>query len=122
MTKEQLGKVRVFNSCDFAGEGNVYIAYHGAEARRCYVAGWRVYRVGYRLEEKEWGDSPKLFMPWHDKNEALAKAKAWASAEFGIEEWAKAPFGVWMDARVLKQRMAELKRKLKELESTEAGA
>jgi hypothetical protein len=42
------------------------------------------------------------------KDAALEAAKAWASEKYGIKEWARTPYGSWMDAGFVKRRMAEL--------------
>lgn len=42
------------------------------------------------------------------KQRALDAIKQWASDKYGVQEWARTPYGSWMDAGFVKKRMAEL--------------
>lgn len=41
-------------------------------------------------------------------------AKQWAGESYCITEWARTPFGSWMDAAFVAYRLAELKAQIKE--------
>jgi hypothetical protein len=116
---EQLREIRVFNDYEFAGHGNVYISYVAADrGRGGHGAKWKVHRAGFRTDPKapwyEYGD--KAFNVWggRARAEVLAEAQAWAGAKYGIKEWARTPFGSYMDAAFVTRRMAELKALIKQ--------
>lgn len=116
--KDKLGEVKVHNAHNFAGHGNVYIAYSPNEYGRIMrPARWQVVRPGFKTDpDGHWMNyGHKTFLlvnageTHKEKKEiALEEAKAWASERYGITEWAKTPFGDWMDADFVKARLKEL--------------
>lgn len=119
---EQLREVGICNPHNFAGHGNVYIDYHPNDyGRGGRGARWVVARPGFKAyAEAPWYDyGCKTFLVSgsgsHTENKArkLEEAKQWASEKYGIKEWAKTPFGTWMDANFVKTRLAELKESIK---------
>jgi len=117
--------VRVFNDWDFAGRGNVFLSYSPTESRSCRCACWKVYRPGYQTDpESAWYDGGwKSFTVCgkRDKLLQLEVAKQWAGERYKIEAWAKSSFGAWMDAELVKQRLAEFREQLKSLEQKEGS-
>ena len=120
---EQYKTLGIHNPHNFAGHGNVFIDYTpNARGRMSRVANWRVYRPGFKTDpDAHWMDNGnKRFSVWgrgtHSevKAQKLQEAKDWASAKYGIKEWAKTPFGSWMDAEFVKARIAELDALIKE--------
>lgn len=114
---EQLRTIRIFNAHDFAGYGNVYISYcPQLLGRGGRSAHWGVYRAGYQTDRNApWYDyGNKVFTVWgrQDKAAKLEEAKAWASKKYKIKEWAKTPFGDYMDAKVVAARLNVLERAL----------
>lgn len=116
---EQLSGIRVFNPYEFAGD-DAYLEYFPNDnSRGGRSARWCVYRKGDAPES--WRSSAvKEFVIWgagthaEVKAQKLEEAKAWASERYGIKEWARTPFGTWMDAEFVKRRIAELKEQLKD--------
>lgn len=116
---EAYREIGVYNPHSFAGHGNVFIHYSPNEVGRISrPAVWRVYRVGFKTDPGAfWMDNgSKAFQLYrYDGTHAerkiacLEEAKTWASERYGITEWARTPFGSWMDAAFVKERMLELK-------------
>lgn len=112
---EQLRSLGVFNSYEFAGQtGQVWIEYYPAESGRAARYGrYVVHRRGYKTDPKaHWLDYGNKTFPSasrEEKPERLKEAVAWASARYHIKEWARTPFGGWMDAEFVQRRIAELK-------------
>jgi hypothetical protein len=111
---EQLRSVGIVNPWQFAGRGNVYIDYTPANnGRGGRSARWQVTRPGFRTDPNGawYNNGHKTFWVYSraDKEPKLFEAKAWASERYGIKEWARTPFGSWMDAEFVKKRLAELK-------------
>jgi hypothetical protein len=118
---EQFRTVGVFNAWEFAGKGNVYIEYFAGESGRgCRCARFQVVRPGYKTDpDAHWQDNYcKTVTCWgrSDKERALAEIKAWASHRYDIKEWARTPYGSWMDAKFVESRIAELKAQVKKVE------
>jgi hypothetical protein len=115
--KEQLQRIKVYNSWEFAGKGNVFISYTPTEPRSVRCAGWKVYRPGYRTDPQaaryDGGCKTFTVSGKEDKPLKLEVAKKWAGERYGIKEWVKSPYGDWMDAEYVKRRLAELKEQLK---------
>lgn len=112
---EQLRSLGVFNSYEFAGQtGQVWIEYYPAESGRAARYGrYVVHRRGYKTDPKaHWLDHGDKTFPSCSKGERPERFKAamaWASNRYGIKEWARTPFGGWMDAEFVQRRIAELK-------------
>jgi hypothetical protein len=115
---DQLATVGIHNAHNFAGKGNVFIAYQPYDSIRRLVSGWKIARPGFQIdpETARYDHGCKTFVVFGraDKDEKFEEAKAWASAKYGIKEWARTPFGSWMDAEFVKRRLAELKRMVAE--------
>lgn len=119
---DQLRTIRIFNAHNFAGNGNVYISYTPrGDGRSMHSPEWGIYRPGYQTDPgAPWYDygNKKFLLFTHGathaerKAAALALAKGWASQKYGITNWAKTPFGDWMEAEFVKNRTAALKRLL----------
>lgn len=120
---EQLRSVRIFNAHEFAGKGNVFISYSPAiTGRGSRSAHYVVSRPGYVTDPNaHWQDyGHKTFTCWRgvDRPAAFEEAKTWAGARYKITEWARTPFGSWMSASFVKQRLAELLEIVKTKETT----
>lgn len=114
---DKLRTFHIVNSHDFGGHGTVFIYYKAADTGRgCIPAWWAVHRVGYKTDPNAawyaYGNKTFSLVGGESHKERKAKtlevAKAWASEKYGIKEWAKDPFGNWMDAEFVKTRLAEL--------------
>lgn len=112
---ESFATVRVHNGRQYA-DSNVVISYLPATERS---ARWMVSKGDERTDlEAGWSHGwRKTFIVSgrHQKPGRLEQAKTWASERYGITEWAKTPYGDWMDAGFVAQRTAELKAAVKEL-------
>jgi hypothetical protein len=119
VNKDKLREKGVYNPYELAGHGNVYIFYSPNEyGRGGRGARWVVDRPGFKVETNAfWRDNGRKTFPVfgaagtshkEQKDNALKIAKEWAGAKYGITEWAKTPFGSWMDANVLKARLEEI--------------
>jgi hypothetical protein len=116
-TKAMCRAVRIFNEHNYSQE-NVYIFYRAGENGRITIsAAW-----GIRDPRKSLSDR------WHDYNckyfttngvksrpAILAKALAWVTERYGIIQFAKTPFGSWMEKSFVEKRNAEI---LAEFEKT----
>jgi hypothetical protein len=108
--------IGIINDYDFAGHGNVYICRVTGGNRFISISSWQVVRPGYITKPRGNAfDAHQSFTIYGrgDNIPALERAKEWASKRYGIKEWAKTPFGSWVDADFVKKRTAELKEKLK---------
>lgn len=116
---ESIRYIGVFNAHGFAGHGNPFITYcpstTGLGSR---YAQWAVIRPGYKTDpDGHWMDYGNKVFPvacTAAKELQLDAAKEWAAARYGIKEWAKTPYGSWMDAGFVKRRVSELKQQLKQ--------
>lgn len=106
-------KIHIINAYDFA-KGKPFITYQ-AYQQWSHTNGWNV----------SWAENGR----WRSQNfntfsrtraEALELAKAWATSQFGIEEWAQTPYRSWMDAEFVKARTKELKQALADAEGVTA--
>src|SRR5579859_7779389 len=117
---DQLNALGMHNAWEFAGHGNVFISFTPTDSGRGgRSAHYSVIRPGYKTdpEKSHWRDNGnKTETVGFDKDKAqvLAELKAWAGQRYKISEWARTPFGTWMDAKFVEKRMAELTAKLKE--------
>lgn len=102
---ESWRSLQIITAWDFAEQGEVFIEYQNGD--------WLVMRPGYQtFPEAPWyhyGNKAFKVLNRHDKQAQLDKAKAWAFTKYGITEWARTPYGSWMEAEFVKQRTAELK-------------
>jgi hypothetical protein len=121
---ETLRSLRIFNEWDYA-KGEVFISYTpNGDYRSMQVPEWKVTKGEEKTDDSErspwynYGRKTFVVMGREDKAPKLEEAKAYASAKYGIKEWAKTPYGSWMEAEFVKRRNAELKKRLKELIST----
>jgi hypothetical protein len=115
MTKKDLTAAGIHNAHDFA-DGRVFIDYRPAESGGMYEsARWQVVWAGHKTDLKaHWRDyGCKTFDVYRrdEKEPRLFFAKKWASEEYGITKWERTPFGSWMDAGFVAQRLAQLKEK-----------
>jgi hypothetical protein len=119
---DSFASVGIHNGWLYA-KGNVAISYTPAQGSGAWreAAKWQVDRGTYRTD-----DAPRDRQHWRNGgrktftvgNEAakapqLEAAKTWASERYGIKEWAKTPYGDWMDAEFVAKRTAELKAAVK---------
>ena len=119
---ELLKKANVFNAHGFATTHNphseVFIEYSAGETGRASrTAAWRVYRIGFQTDpETHWmnygnktffiqGEGPHSEL----KTSIFEEARAWAEERYGISEWARTPYGSWMEASFVKARLEKLK-------------
>lgn len=121
---ETLRTVGVFNEYNFAGHGNVFIRYRSAaQSSAGQTAAWQVIRPGFKTDiSAHWTDhGNKTFDVWgrDDKATQFEAAKAWAAERYGITEWARTPFGTWMDAGFVIHRLVELKAAVKAKEASD---
>lgn len=122
---ESFKTVGVCNPANFAN-GEPYLNYYPLASYGHYSQDWVCHKSGENLSGHiiYHGKSFSTFGsgPHHElKRRALEAAKAWAGERFGITEWARTPYGSWMDADFVKRRTAELKAMVeaKEAEGTE---
>jgi hypothetical protein len=116
---DQLKTLTIYNGWEFAGNGIPYIEYVGSDNGRltAHYAYWHVIRPGFKTDPANFhrGWSKEFTVTCREeKAKALAEAQAWAGERYGITEWAKTPFGTYMDAGYVKTRIEELKKKLGE--------
>lgn len=121
---EALRTVGVYNSHEFAN-ARPYIEYFPNDnGRGGMSARWCVYRKG-DVPENWRSSATKTFIvldggPFAEvKARKLEAAKTWVSEKYGIKEWARTPFGTWMDAEFVKTRLAELKELIAKTEPAE---
>ena len=114
---DELRTIGVFNEYNFAGHSNPYITYHKATTGLgSEYAHWSVGRTGFKVDPDNYRHSySKEFAVWdrESKVTALAEALQWAGERYKITEWAKTPFGGYMEAGFVKKRLAELKEQVK---------
>lgn len=105
---------RLFETVDVTGppsfavvgvpHSEVYIEFVKAEDRDDNRAVWSVSRLGSEMP-------PTIFRfpsGTAPKKQARDSAMKWAGERFGISEWARTPFGTWMEASFVKQRIEKL--------------
>ena len=88
--------------------------------RDVFPSGWYVSKRGEDLTDGKghWNDQGQKFFSYitrEDKAEALEKAIAWARERFGIEEWARSPFGGYGPKVFVEKRLSALLNAEKEL-------
>jgi hypothetical protein len=110
---DQYKLIGIHNGALFAGKGTPRISYIPADnGRGGHSARWMVYRLGYLTDPKgHWQDhGNKAFtvpgVAWRE--EKLRDAQEWCRIRYRVREWAKTPFGDWMDAGFVERRMKEL--------------
>lgn len=107
---EKLRLINICNSSGYAGKGNVFIWRRAGDSWT--TPAFLVCRVGFKTDvNAHWqdhGNKSFMVMSRDEAKTALAEAQKWASDKYGIKEWAKNPFGDWMDAEFIKKRTAEL--------------
>lgn len=113
--RELFSTVGVFNPHNFAAvEGApVYVSYRKEESGRAYQsAAWQVIRVGLKTDpDAHWRDQGNATFGVYRRDQKATQevaAKAWASERYGVTEWAKTPYGTWMDKTFVEKRVAEL--------------
>lgn len=115
---DSFATVGIHNGWQFA-KANVMISYLPASGSGGWwqPSKWQVCRGGEHTDpEAGWRDHwRKTFTVRgrHEKAGRFEAAKAWASERYGIAEWAKTPYGDWMDAEFVTKRTAELKAAVK---------
>jgi hypothetical protein len=123
ITKEQMRSVGVYNAHNFAN-GAIFVDYTPRDTGRGgFSAKWQVCWAGHVTDPKaHWADYGKKTFNVFGKDEketARLEAIAWATEKYGIKEWAKTPFGSYMDAGFVAKRLGELKAAIKEKASAE---
>jgi len=110
---ENLRRAGVFNPALFHNR-SPYIYYHAGGGRGSFGTAWVVCKRGENIAEPNagWYEKPnRWFSSWggsESKAKALAEAQAWASERFGIDGWAKDPFGSYGSAEFIAARLAYL--------------
>ena len=111
---ESFRSIGVFNAYEFAGHGMVFLDYRGWDSVTRVTSSWFVVRHGFVTDAKaHWSDNGCKTFPGRKNSTALYEAKAWAGEKYGITEWAKTPYGTWMEAAFVKRRVKELKAEVK---------
>lgn len=122
---EQLRQVRVVNAWGFAAHGVPYIGYQASTSGRgSRSARWIVVRPGFQTDRDAHflDHGNKVFScGLASREKQLEAAKEWAGARYKITEWAKTPFGSWMDAGFVERRMKELKAQIATAELAKIG-
>ncbi|MEN6532199.1 MAG: hypothetical protein ABFD89_00955 [Bryobacteraceae bacterium] len=114
-TTELLRTIGVYNSHGFATKGSpeseVHVDYFpssgglGINRSKTYI-----FRLGCKTNPDG---------PWYNygdmaiggiRAESLPLALAWATVRYGIKEWARTPFGSYMDSGYVKRRLKELRK------------
>ncbi len=109
LTKSRLGQLRIVNNHDFAENDQPVITYISDVGRGGRGRGWEVWMRNRRIDAKgAWYDNGAMTFRGASKAEQFELAKAWATERYGVKEWARTPFGSWMDAEFVKKRMAAL--------------
>jgi hypothetical protein len=117
--KDHYRTLNVINEWDFANL-NLFLSYTPEDyGRGSHGARWQVVKAR---------ESTDPTAPWYNygkktfnvfsyttgdshanaKQRALEAAKLWASAKYKIKEWARTPYGSWMESKFVKRRTAEL--------------
>lgn len=123
---ESFATVGIHNGWLYA-KGNVMISYTPAQGPGAWrmPAKWEVSGgtyVGALTSQPRWRTygTKSWSVSAAAKAWGLEQAKAWASERYGIKEWAKTPYGDWMDAEFVAKRTAELKAEVKAQAAQEA--
>ena len=118
LTKALCRTAKIFNPHNYAN-GEVYITYHPEERGRISTyASWSVSKAGMKLSDF-WRDYGSMHLTVHrrEQKEAVLKtAMKYVTDKFGIVNFAKTPFGSWMDAEFVAKRNAEIVAILKGME------
>lgn len=90
----------------------VYIQYRHADG--ALPAAWMVRRAGIEAtddrERFQLFELPSDGRPYPQRREqALNSAKTWASVRYGVDQWARTPYGTYMEAAFVKERIDKLK-------------
>ena len=102
----------VFNSYYFYGM-QPYISYQVGD--NWISSRWAVYKRGKNLGQAWYDHGCRTFTGHGEvgdgtkRTKGLLQAQRWASKKFGIETWARDPFGSYGEAEFVKQRVKELK-------------
>jgi hypothetical protein len=113
---ETLRTVGVFNPAIFNGR-QPYIWVHAYTGRGSYGHAWVVTKRGEDISDPKanWHEKPNRWFGYPggrktgpDSLLALDEAKAWASERFGVEKWAKDPYGCSAPAAFVAGRTAYL--------------
>lgn len=108
-------KLDIFNAYHFAGRGNVYVLFYPRD--HIDSSRTRIHRLGYHTDPKgSYRDGFDKYFTGN-KEHSLSAAMLWAGQKYGIMNWARTPYGSYMDAEFVKTRMADLREKLKVLEA-----
>jgi hypothetical protein len=119
--------IGVYNAHRFARDkGNIWISYFpGDKGRMARDPCFHVNGLDIKTDPTaHWRDYGSKWISLHfnckgatsqpeRKAAALKVAQDWATKHYGIKEWARTPLGDWMDAKFVKERMAELAKQLK---------
>lgn len=113
----------IHNEHGFAGN-NVFLSYTpNGYGRGGHGSRWQVIKGDEQTEPTE---------PWYNygkktftvsshshgtthaegKQKALEAAQVWASEKYKIKQWARTPYGSWMDAGFVKKRIAYLGKRI----------
>ena len=106
---------KIVNDYGLIGNQNKipFITYRPMSTRPYYSAGWQVITPGFRSDpDGSYHDGfHKTFRVENanvQKKSKLAEAQAWASQNYGVNDWVKTPFGSWTSKEYLDTRLREL--------------
>ena len=105
----RLREQQVFNPHDFYA-GQPYLSKHIGASRDVRGSHWAVVKEGMNLG-RHWTDNNTKTFPYRSRESekrALADAQKWARTKFGIEEWARDPFGCYGPKQYVEHRLTEL--------------
>lgn len=118
LTDELKEYLKVFNPHNFTsiGGGKVWVEYDPQQTGRMAVghaSGYNVHGVGFKVDpDGPWYNyGAAVFTPFHykgDRHKARDEALKWASEQFGITEWVKAPWRETWVSRECYDRVMEL--------------
>lgn len=118
--KEAMRGLGIFNAHNFYGPDAVWIHFLGSDRRSPIGARWQVHRRKDGTDrmtdaDAAWYDNKlKSFSAYGSRKEALAEAQRWAGERYGVESWARDPFGSYGPADYVDRRCKELKAELRE--------
>jgi len=117
LTKKLIAKIKIYNAYEYAN-GSPYISYRPNDSTGWRTSGWQLIHPNHKFKEAHWSDNGSLmFSNWsrEDKNEKLLEAQKKFIEIFGETEFAKTPFGSWMDKIFVDRRNKEITNLLKDI-------
>lgn len=112
--RELLTAKRVYNDTQLMGE-TPFVTFRKRDVKQHVTPAWQVLRAGRRTDpDGSYRDGFNKTFPIAGevtvtaKDQCLAEAQAWATAEYGVTEWVKTPYGSWTSGTALDTRLREL--------------